>query len=81
MVWEHSVSNYELFSDAIASLTPSFVIPLDIPTLFRLITEEAARDAVANKNTIYHRHLERRPEWIIIYYFYLLICHYLSQFY
>lgn len=35
----------------------------------------AARDAVANKNTIYHRHLERRPEWIIIYYFYLLICH------
>ena len=41
----------------------------------------AARDAVANKNTIYHRHLERRPEWIIIYYFYLLICHYLSQFY
>ena len=51
MVWEHSVSNYELFADAIASLTPSSVIPLDILTLFWLITEEGARDAIASKKS------------------------------
>ena len=54
MVWEHSVSNYELFSDAIASLTPSSVIP----TLFRLITEEGARDAIASKKSFELSELE-----------------------
>ena len=58
MVWEHSVSNYELFSDAIASLTPYSVIPLDIPTLFRLITEEGARDAIASKKSFELSELE-----------------------
>ena len=57
MVWEHSVSNNELFSDAIASLTPS-AIPLDIPTLFRLITEEGARDAIASKKSFELSELE-----------------------
>ena len=52
------MSNYELFSDAIASLTPSSVIPLDIPTLFRLITEEGARDAIASKKSFELSELE-----------------------